>query len=913
MKRIFVSLVLVFLFIYLFLPSVFASGFSTAYLRLESKANSAISATVCGQPSSAGAGTENKVIVTFPDDFTISTNASNWIVSTSDIPSGSTPWPLIGGTATSASSQSVTFSSNDLTLNTLYCFNLSSTLSSAGSSGNDKTGTIATKNSSNVLIDSTTYGLSVLNNNQVNVTASVDPQISDLPIDIQSLTPGTDFSQDSTISYKITYGSNTAGSIPLTIQAQWTEGTIEGSPAPSVEILDYVVGSATSAYASTPAVIDTVNKTITWTIPLFPSNTTGKTVTFSLKTNSAYTGPEKVDFNVSARAISGTTVTPDVTVSQDYLFDATLVTPTPTPTPGSSGGSNTTSTTPTPTPALQNFSISAVSINSVSQSDAQILVTTSTNTAIKILYGTASYSLTKSITSTLPQIQSLLTLPNLEANTDYFFKVIATDDKGNSVTSDIFTFQTAEISETPSINLNTLFVTSSDNVLFNPVFLTNKTVNKNILVVPVNSVFAIQFSLDKILSLKKIQAVIRNAKILGFNTSEKVDASSNYVNLIEISPGVYTGKLATPVTTDSYEIYVRLFDYKGNIVEQKIADLNVTNKLSVFKKGTEKQPVENERLLLYIYNKTLRTYQLISPDILPIKNPSYSSPNGTYDLVLPFGQYKAELQGIGYDPQTVIFSIDQNQKRYPIIYLKQQPFNILNTTAYYLSTISDALVAGQDYLRSNSYSNRLFDLSSFGAVLVFIIISTLSISARTHITLFYLPYFLIFKLKILLKGHQSNIIFGKVIDGETNEPISRADISIISKTGEILKKLKTNKLGEFYLQGDNEKEYKIKINKEGFESNSDFAYEKGPNKEFPFLLKIKKIGEKHYSPLWVAYIYFEDFLGICMEALILVGIVIQIYFVFTFGILRVAPFLVLTFLNLILIFTYLYKPKALQD
>lgn len=907
MKKLLVLIFFGFLGLFLiFFPAfIHASGFTTAFLRLESKANSAIYATVCAQPSSIGAGTENKVIIVFPDDFTISANTSNWQTSTSDIPEGATAWPGIGSSANGVSGQSVTLTSGDLTSNLLYCFNLSSSLSLTGSSGNDKTGTISTRNSSNVLIDSTSYGLSVLSNNQISVTANVDPKISDLPIDIESETPGSDFPQDTTISYKITYGTNTQGSIPLTIQAQWTEGTIEGSPAPSVEILSYVVGSASNAYGATSPVIDTVNRTITWNINSIPGNTAGQTVTFKLKTNSAYTGPERVDFNVSGRAISGSTVTPDVNVSQTYLFDSGLATPTPTQTPGS--GSST--STPTPTPQVTTaLKILDIFINSISQSDAGIFVTTNKSAVIKILYGLSPNSLNKSAVS-LAGVQNLLTLENLEPGTDYFFRAIATDASGNSVTSDIFTFETAEVSEIPGINLSSLFVTSGDNVIFNPTFLFNKTLDKNIIVLPVNSVFTLQFSLDKIISLKRMQAIIRNARVLGPDYS--LNPSLNYLDIVEIAPGVYTGKLVAPKTLGEYEIYVRLSDYKGNILEKKISDLEVTNKLSVFRKGSKNIPVENARMVLSLYNQNSKIYEPISPNILPIKNPSYSRPDGTFDLILPLGRYKAEIEAIGYDSKSVEFTIEPKGKNYPLIYLKQQPFNILNTTKYYLSTIIDLVNASQDYLIANSYSNRLFDLATFGTVFIFILISTLSISARTHITLFYLPYFLIFKLKILFKGKGSNIIFGKVIDEDTNAPLSRADVSIISKTGEILAKLKTNKLGEFYFREDKSMPVKIRVDKEGFEKPGEFTYEK--TNEFPFILKIKNLKGKHYSPFWITFIYLEDFLGVCMEALILIGIIVQIYFVFTFGFLRVAPFLALTVLNLVLIFTFLYKPKALVN
>jgi len=317
------------------------ANFANAYLRLDNPtANTALSGTVCAQPFTSG--TEAKVVLTFPDSFSVSANASNWSTNVSDIPSGATVWPGIGATASSVSGNAVTFISGDLTVGTLYCFNFSGTSSTTGAAGNDQNGTIATKNSSNAIIDSTTYALSIVTDNQIKITATVPSQVSSLPISIESVTTGSQFSQNTTLDYKITYGSLASSAIPLTIQAQWSQGTIEGSPTPSVDIVDYVIGSASDAYGGATAIVDTVNNTITWTIPSFPGNTVDQTVTFSLKTNTSYTGASSVSFDVSARAISGSTVTPDQTVTQTYLYSAPAAsasTPTPTPTAGANAPS----------------------------------------------------------------------------------------------------------------------------------------------------------------------------------------------------------------------------------------------------------------------------------------------------------------------------------------------------------------------------------------------------------------------------------------------------------------------------------------------------------------------------------------------------------------------------------------------
>lgn len=742
--------------------SGFASTFANAYVRLNNQnVNASLSGTICAQASSAGAGIENSVIVTFPSDFTISQTASNWTTSATNLPSGATAWPGIASNATDVSGQSVTFSSSDLILDTLYCFNFTGTSSTTGALGDNKTGIITTKNSSNSTIDSTTYAVSIVNNNQISVTASIDPQVSNLPITIESTTTGTTFPQDSTLNYKITYGNNATTSIPLTIQAEWNQGTISGNPSPSVDILDYVVGSASNAYSSTPAVIDTVNKTITWTISSIPGSTTEKTVTFSLKTNSSYTGTSLVSFDVLGRATSGSTVTPDATVTKNYQYSGASATPTPTSAP------STATATPTPTPTPAALSFSEISVRSLSQSEAQIYVETNKKSTFAINYGTSLNNLSTTIKTASLKTQELITLPDLKQDTSYYFRITAKDDTGNTVKSDIFTFKTAYTSDTLKADTQSVVVTSNNNILINPSGKLEKgTQSKNVVVVPTSTVFTIRFSLTKKVPLKVAQLIIRNKKVLGFSTTE-ADASSDYVNLTEVELGVYVGKIKSLPKPGVYEIYTRLIDFNGNILEQKISDLIVARKFTILEKDTGKQ-IENARVLLYLYNQTTKVYELISPQSVSIANPSFSDPEGTVDVVLIFGKYKAEISSLNYEQKTIEFEINE-QGGYPLVELKRQPFNIINEITYYKNAFVDTFNAATNFVRVRSNSNRLFDLIIMNTIFVFLITTLFAFSAKTHIPVLYLPLFLIYKTNLLLKKNKSYVFLGKVVEDTTKK------------------------------------------------------------------------------------------------------------------------------------------------
>lgn len=154
-----------------------AGNLEQVYIRLDRlDASTTTGGTVCAQADTVG--TEVDVQVAFPTGFTVNTTASNWTVTTTNLPSGATAWPGIG-TATAVSSQTVTFPSTDLTVSTLYCFNFSgtSTLTNA-TAGNDKTGTVTLRATGPSTIDSSSYALSIVSDDQIVVTASVPATFS---------------------------------------------------------------------------------------------------------------------------------------------------------------------------------------------------------------------------------------------------------------------------------------------------------------------------------------------------------------------------------------------------------------------------------------------------------------------------------------------------------------------------------------------------------------------------------------------------------------------------------------------------------------------------------------------------------------------------------------------------------------
>jgi hypothetical protein len=138
--------------------------------------------TVCAKPASTA--TEAGVKVTFPTGYTVSSTVGDWTVSTATTtgwPSGASAWPTIASPTGSGdftiSGQTVGFQSGDLTPGTLYCFNwtTAAALTTKSSATNDNTGTVVTRTSVPADIDTGTYATATVTNDQVTVTASVNP------------------------------------------------------------------------------------------------------------------------------------------------------------------------------------------------------------------------------------------------------------------------------------------------------------------------------------------------------------------------------------------------------------------------------------------------------------------------------------------------------------------------------------------------------------------------------------------------------------------------------------------------------------------------------------------------------------------------------------------------------------------
>lgn len=169
-------------------PKAEAAAFTRAMVRLDRlTGTTATGGRVCVVPATTD--TEGKIIVRFPTtaatDFVVNSTAANWTTNAT-FESGFTfnggavtAMPITGNVASSVSGKDVTFTlSSDLTVGTSYCFNFSATSTLTTSSAGAAASVFAyleTQRSDNTQIDKTFWGVTIISNETVTVSAVVAP------------------------------------------------------------------------------------------------------------------------------------------------------------------------------------------------------------------------------------------------------------------------------------------------------------------------------------------------------------------------------------------------------------------------------------------------------------------------------------------------------------------------------------------------------------------------------------------------------------------------------------------------------------------------------------------------------------------------------------------------------------------
>ncbi len=874
--------ILVLLSVYLLSPAqIYAGDFSTISVRLDSHQSSTTTGgLICATPDTAGV--ESKVQIEWPAGFIVNTSTANWTVSTTDLPAGSSPWIGIG-TANSISGQNVTFPSGDLSTGVNYCFHFSSTNTlTTASNGDNQFGTITTQTSGNSPIDQRQYGLSLVSNDRVGVTASVNANSSDFESEITLLNPGIidPIAGDVVLNYQVEYSSSLNYPVTLTVQADWSLGTIENDSLPTVEMLDYVSNSASLGYGDAVPQIDLVNRRISWQITAFPADST-ETVTFSLKTDGSYYDSRNISFSVYSRVLGPGVITTDQEVT-NLFYNPPVEGPdsgssaSPTPNPSSTPAPSTTSS------VVKNNSISStlnqISIDRLGRSTGSLSFRVSNADKVKIYYGTAINKLNQVIEAFPLNGVVQIDLADLLPDTTYYLQIeLYLNGKGTRLT-DIYVFRTASQDSEAGVDPKSLVITSERLILLGP----NDRNKRPTLMLSQGSSFEVQLALSKSIPTKRVHIEINRLKILGVNSDVSVNT-----NLIEIQPGVYFGQLKSLPEPGQYQVNIRTEDYNNSISDQSIFDLIVVPPISV-KEAVSKSPIFGARVYVSKYNPTFKVYEEFPDSVFPNGNPGKTNTQGQWLVNLPQGKYRLAVSALGYESQTLDFEIKNTiDDRYPQIELLKTGFSLGNSITFYwqsLLDLADQLNKLDQELIPNKGVYQLF----WAFILFSLIFATwLSLYHRTNLTWRHLLFW--------FDHHPTQqIIEGRVVDAGNQKPLGQVEVNFLDENDLLVATTTSLKSGKFLISKQ-ESITKVLFQKVGYMTvqksiDDNLAIELSQHEEKDFKAKLSHL---------VAFVFNSSY-----ESLLILTLLIEIWLIRQFGFGLILPMIMITILNLMIWLVY---------
>lgn len=549
------------------------------------------------------------------------------------------------------------------------------------------------------------------------VTGTVPPKGTSIQTKLDLDLPQNTLKQGQEFLVTLTYGSTNTSSIPLTFQATWDKGQVAGATEPSVNLVEYVVGSATTAYGNVAPVVDTQNRSITWTISSLPAQLQDQTVSFKLKTTSAYTGSNKVSMPISMEVISPVGAT-DRSAKIHYQYE---------PESNSSGGS--TAATPTPTPSaspvatagaqvrdtgVTRLQFEQISLKTVGAISARIKVQTNQITGLVVKHGQEVASLDSSLlvapAASLTTGQDVV-LVGLEPGTRYYFQVATSAQP--DVVSDVFTFETS--TKLPSVMAReprSLTVSQQRTLIYSGDVTTDSGEAQLPIMVAKSTVMDVSLQIPDSADVRNVELFIRSQGVLGASTEEvNIDElSSTSTVMTKVAGDTFIGKLRSPVEAGNYELVTVVEDIYGNIEENSVGDVSVVAPFTILDAKTG-QPLEHAQVKLYLFNESTQLYSLISNVSTSIPNPVFSSSDGTVSLNLFPGKYKAEVRLSGYETQSVLFVIGSyGTSSFPQVALVQVGNLVSHQASYLWGLLSHIYTNQVELFWQLTSSRRIYEL-----------------------------------------------------------------------------------------------------------------------------------------------------------------------------------------------------------
>ncbi len=743
------------------------------------------------------------------------------------------------------------------------------------------------------------------------VNGIVPPKVTDYQLEFDTdPTSVVTVGQNEEITFTITYGSMLKYPYQMTVQAEWYLGTLVGEGLYTFDVVSYVPGSASQAEGSTVPVVNLTNRTITWDISSFPSETTDREVTFKLKTPLLRISDGNVEFKVKARIYTSRITIPDEEVTITYIpSDEYVPTSTPTFTPTPTGlpsqpGTIATSTptkSPTPTPTSLIADLKLLELDSTS---AVLLVTSSKPAKIIVYYGTSQY-LENSVIDQKFTVSKKIPLTKLQPNTQYFVRVRATDSSGLTyITPEFFVFKTPKESAI-SEEVSRRYYIGSPGVILDSAYLTD---SKQPFVFPIDTVINIVLPFeDK--SPAQVYVKLANNKVLGLNNFTK-NTYHERIRLLETQEGVYSGQFMTSSTQGLYDLMIEKRQIDGDFSIERLTQLNAVNPMTI--KNEKGEPIENARISIDIWNSRTKLYESLPVESIGLTNPVKSESDGTLPFVLPSGKYMVRITSIGYRDVEESFDFLPNEgKYYPQFILQSAPFSILDAFRYFFEISIDSYQHVSHYLDELYGSYRFMHMTTFTGMFMLSIISL-------YLTAHYLAvrvedvYIFVVKLakRLMHPFTRQGMVFASFVESQNGMPIHGvlAIISPVDSTESKTQKDLTNIFGEFELAlNDIDTDHTLTLCKDGYITKKVVIKKSMLAKSNHHIVLEEEVSHLEGRVHRFVHTILSGIIRTFADSLLLFVIVIHVIYIAKFGILYDIPILLITLVNVIIYFELLLK------
>lgn len=742
---------------------------------------------------------EDQIQLVVPAQWQVSGSVG---VSSSSLPAGVTAWPGLG--TGSSSGQTVTFASSDLNSGTTYGFYITSGIGANPSSVEESQWQLSTRVAGSE-VDTATVGISILpNTGSISVTGAVEAPASAFSVSLERTAPvDTVITAGDTVSYQLTYNHSLQYSSSMTIVASWSSST---------PVLEYVMGSATTAYGGTAPVIDTVNNTITWTTASMPVGLPDQVVSFSLQAGTVVSEsalPVTIQAQVTAPT-AGTAVSEQL--SYQYQPPATP-TPSPTPTPTTvSAATGSPAPTPTPTPlATPETSpsatpvVSSIRVISVSDSTARVHVFLNSARDITLYYQSESGQLSSILGS--DKQQYFFDITNLLSATTYTFWV--TDShSGARLHTEQFAFTTTS---TASRSVDLI---ESGIISYQGIWVKNwQPTEDQILVsqVPFDVEFVLAVASAPVLKSAWLEFTTTTGEMLRFPL-QQTSVSGLRTRLF----------FQTIQNFEQVSLFARTVD--GALIGQQLGTVSLVPPIQIVNSVTG-GPVPLAEVVVAVLNPQSETYQVLS---LP-EGIRTSSSQGIVPLLLAQGDYQLTISVPGYLTQEVTLSWPTPESHRISLeplhgglfgWIYQLPIVFKKAAA----TISNQLVP-------LLHTESVVQTAEFVASLLAAFVALLLVAVFGGIPLHLLPSFVV-------AAARSGALFGKLPvdsrdiifrDARTGQLLAGVSVSVLDSEEHTQRQQESSRYGKIKIIGSGVQE--LFVQKEGYENATTVVVAAGAQTE----------------------------------------------------------------------------------